>query len=67
MLAIIEDGDSQVLLATHSPVLAATPGATLLQLDDDGLHPTTWSDLAVVDHHRRFLDDPERYLRHLES
>lgn len=54
-------------MATHSPVLAATPGADLLQLDDDGLHPTTWVDLAVVDHYRRFLADPQRYLRYLRS
>lgn len=65
LLEMVADGRSQVIMATHSPVLAATPGATLLQLDDDGLHPTTWADLAVVDHHRRFLDDPRRYLRHL--
>lgn len=67
LLGIVADGRSQVLMATHSPVLAATPGATLLQLDDDGLHPTTWADLAVVDHHRRFLEDPQRYLRSLEA
>ena len=67
LLGIVADGGSQVLMATHSPVLAAIPGATLIQLDDDGLHPTTWADLAVVDHHRRFLDDPQRYLRYLEA
>ena len=67
LLGIVADGRSQVVMATHSPVLAGTPGATLLQLDDDGLHPTTWPDLAVVDHHRRFLDDPQRSLRHLRT
>ena len=59
------DPRSQVLMATHSPILAAVPGATLLQLDDDGLTPTTWEELAVVDHYRRFLDGPMRYLRHV--
>ena len=57
------DPRSQVIMATHSPVLAATPGADLLQLDADGLHPTSWADLAVVDHYRRFLAEPKRYLR----
>ena len=47
---------AQVLLATHSPVLAAIPGATVLQLDENGLTPTAWEDLAVVDHYRRFLE-----------
>lgn len=59
------DARTQVLLATHSPVLAAVPGATLLQLDDSGITPTRWEDLDVVDHYRRFLDAPDRYLRHL--
>jgi predicted ATPase len=67
LLELAADPKSQVIMATHSPVLAATPGADLLQLDADGLHPTTWADLAVVDHYRRFLDEPQRYLRHLES
>jgi predicted ATPase len=59
------DPRSQVLLATHSPVLAAIPGAALLQLDEHGLAPTAWDDLAVVDHYRRFLAAPMQYLRHV--
>jgi len=55
----------QVLLATHSPVLAALPAATILQLDDAGIRETCWEDLDVVDHYRRFLDAPQRYLRHI--
>ncbi|HEY5981469.1 MAG TPA: AAA family ATPase [Microlunatus sp.] len=59
------DPRAQVLVATHSPVLAAIPGATLLQLDENGLTPTVWDDLAVVDHYRRFLGAPMQYLRHV--
>jgi predicted ATPase len=64
LVELTADPRSQVIMATHSPVLAATPGAVLLQLDADGLHPTTWADLTVVDHYRRFLSAPDRYLRH---
>lgn len=56
---------TQVLVATHSPILASIPGATILQLDERGIGPVRWDDLAVVDHYRRVLDGPERYLRHL--
>lgn len=56
---------SQVLIATHSPIVAATPGATLLQLDGGGLTETTWEKLSIVNHYRRFLDGPARYLRHV--
>ena len=55
----------QVLCATHSPVLAALPGAHLLEAGPWGLRETTWEDLDLVGHWRRFLDAPERYLRHL--
>ena len=56
---------TQVLVATHSPIIASLPGATILELDDDGFHESAWADLAVVDHYIRYLDAPERYLRHL--
>lgn len=64
---MVADGRTQVLIATHSPVLATLPGARILELDEDGLHERPWEDLAVVDHYRRFLDAPERYLRHLRA
>jgi len=55
----------QVLCATHSPVLAALPGATLLEVGDWGYRETAWEDLDLVRHWRRFLTGPEAYLRHL--
>ncbi len=55
----------QVLCATHSPVLAAMPGATILEVGDWGLRRTTWEELELVQHWRRYLDDPQRYLRHV--
>ncbi|MEP6797544.1 MAG: AAA family ATPase [Lapillicoccus sp.] len=65
LASLAQQSGTQVIIATHSPILAALPGATVLELDEDGFHETTWDDLAVVDHHRRFLDAPERYLRHV--
>jgi predicted ATPase len=62
-------GTSQVLVATHSPIVAALPGARLLELDPDphgpGWSERAWEDLTLVNHHRAFLRDPQRYLRHL--
>ncbi|WP_426246297.1 AAA family ATPase [Nocardioides sp. LHG3406-4] len=55
----------QVLCATHSPVLAALPGARILEVGEWGLRDAAWEDLAIVDHWRRFLTTPEAYLRHL--
>ena len=64
LLELVEGG-SQVLCATHSPVLAALPGARILEVGEWGLRETAWEDLEVVDHWRRFMDTPQAYLRHL--
>lgn len=55
----------QLVLATHSPVLAALPGARILQLDANGIAPAAWQDLELVVSERYFLADPQRFLRHL--
>lgn len=68
LLALLDDlrtEGSQVILATHSPLLAALPAATLLELDDQGIRSTTYDDLDLVRDWREFLAAPPRYLRHL--
>lgn len=62
---LVAQGRTQLLIATHSPVLARLPGATLLQLDERGLTKVDWEELAVVDHYRTFLGNPGAYLHHL--
>ena len=57
----------QVLCATHSPVLASLPGARILEVGDWGLRETTWDDLELVAHWKRFLAAPQAYLRHLSD
>ena len=59
------DPAAQVLCATHSPVLAALPGATILEVGEWGLRETTWDDLVLVANWRSYLTDPQRYLRHV--
>ncbi|MDT0450929.1 AAA family ATPase [Streptomyces hesseae] len=56
---------AQVVCATHSPVLASTPGARILEVGEHGIQPVEWRDLLLVDHWRRYLSEPEAYLRHL--
>jgi predicted ATPase len=65
LLHRLASAGAQVLCATHSPLLTALPGATILELDDDGLHPAAWDGLELVAHWRGYLSDPRRYLRHL--
>jgi predicted ATPase len=56
---------AQVVCATHSPILAGTPGADVIEVGEHGCRRTTWDKLELVDHWRRYLDAPERYLRHI--
>jgi predicted ATPase len=58
-------GGAQVLCATHSPVVCSLPGATILEIGDWGIRPTTWSELELVRNWRAYLDAPDRYLRHI--
>ncbi|SHF02735.1 Predicted ATPase [Seinonella peptonophila] len=63
---IIKSG-GQVICATHSPLLTAFPNADIFELNDGGVNKVTWQDLALVDHWRRFLDNPSTYFTHLLS
>lgn len=65
LLDVADRRGAQVLLATHSPVLASVPGAALYELSEDGMQRARWDALAMVGHFRRYLDDPGRYLRYL--
>ena len=56
---------AQVVVATHSPLLTALPGATILELSDQGIRKVTWDELEIVAHWRRFMDHPDAYLRAL--
>ncbi|WP_354699778.1 hypothetical protein DSM112329_00033 [Paraconexibacter sp. AEG42_29] len=62
MVRAADDG-AQFVVATHSPVLLACPGARIYELDEDGVAPCAFDDLESVRLLRGFLDAPERYLR----
>jgi predicted ATPase len=38
----------QFVIATHAPILLSFPGATIYELDDDGIHRTNYEDTATV-------------------
>jgi predicted ATPase len=54
---------AQFVIATHSPILLAVPGAHVYELGSDGVVPCAYDDLDAVRLTRGFLDAPERYLR----
>jgi predicted ATPase len=69
LVALLHDlaaAGGHVIVATHSPIVAAVPGATILELGPWGIRPAArWEDLELVASWRQFLSQPESFLRHL--
>ncbi|MBB6172983.1 putative ATPase [Nocardiopsis mwathae] len=68
MVGLLHDAGragAQIICATHSPVLAATPGADIVEVGEHGIRRPAWDELEVVDHWKRFLAVPDKYLRHI--
>lgn len=58
-------GQAQLLIATHSPILLAYPGATLFDLDGDAIREIDYRDTRHFLITRDFLNSPERFFKHL--
>jgi predicted ATPase len=56
---------SQFLIATHSPILLGIPGARIYALGEEGFEPVDYEETEQVELTRSFLEDRERFLRHL--
>jgi predicted ATPase len=54
---------AQFVIATHSPILLAIPGARIYELRAAGFAECAYDDLDAVRLTRGFLEAPERYLR----
>lgn len=55
-------GNAQVIIATHSPLLMAYPGADLLHLTKYGLAPARLADLDHFRLMREFFGDPDGFV-----
>ncbi len=66
MIRELEQADGQFIIATHSPILLAYPGATIYSCDETPIEAVPYDSLAHVTFTRDFLRDPQRYLRHLD-
>ena len=59
------DADCQIVMATHSPILLASPGAAIYTFDASPIRRIAWAELEHVTLTRDFLNGPEAFLRHL--
>jgi len=66
MFDLVSQG-AQFIVATHSPLLLAFPGARIYSFDESPIERVAWEDTEHVRLTRDFLANPERYLRNLRG
>ena len=64
MKQLIEE-ESQFIIATHSPILMAFPGATILQITNDEIASVRYDQTEHFRVTKQFLNNPERMLDEL--
>ena len=55
-------GQVQFIIATHSPILLATPGATIYSFDQAPIQTICYEDTEYFRFYKDFLNDREKYL-----
>ncbi|HVF67456.1 MAG TPA: AAA family ATPase [Pyrinomonadaceae bacterium] len=65
MLKGMVEQDSQFVIATHSPILMALPGADILSFDHAPVRRVPYDEVEHVSLTRDFLNNPEAFLRRL--
>ncbi len=65
MLKEMVNQNSQFIIVTHSPILMAFPGASILSFDSYPIREVTYDEIEHVSLTKAFLNNPESFLRHL--
>jgi predicted ATPase len=63
VMARASGSGSQFIVATHSPILLALPGARIYELSDRGIEQVAWDECDSTRLTKSFLENPERFLR----
>jgi len=64
-LDAVREMECQFIVATHSPILLACPGAELWHFSSAGIEPREYDDLEHIRFTRDFLKNKEAFLRYL--
>lgn len=59
----LADADSQLIIATHSPILMTFPGAEIFSLSEAGIQSVPYRQTEHFQITRQFLNEPEKMLR----
>lgn len=63
----IRAGNTQIFIATHSPILMTFPGATILEVSREHVVPIRLEDTSHYQITRGILNNPEQYWKHLRN
>ncbi len=61
----LTEKNSQFIVATHSPILMAFPGAQILELSEDGIKSVDYTQTEHFKITKDFMENPERMLHYL--
>jgi predicted ATPase len=71
LLRILNDmgnaGHAQFIIATHSPILLACPGAAIYSFDQTPIHPTAYEETDYYRIYKEFMEDREAFLYPLDE
>jgi predicted ATPase len=65
MHQLCQNSNTQFIIATHSPIVLAYPEATIYSCDNQQLQEITYTETAHYQITKRFLENPELYLKNL--
>lgn len=65
ILTALKNGDSQFIIATHSPIIMGVPVANLYQIQEDSLEQVKFRETEHYSITRNFLENPDYFLRYL--
>ena len=57
--------ESQLIIATHSPILMAYPDALIYDFSENGINPISYKETEHYTITKEFLNKPEKMLRYL--
>jgi predicted ATPase len=55
-------GHAQFIVATHSPILLACPGATIYSFDNSSVQAITYEETDYFRLYKAFMNDPKSFL-----
>ncbi|MFC7686557.1 AAA family ATPase [Ureibacillus sp. GCM10028918] len=62
---LVQEGESQFIIATHSPILLGYPNATIFNFDEDSIDEIKYEETSHYQITRYFLENRERFINEI--